>query len=71
MAKFKSVEMFEHRYPLRFNYYAICEVLGGVGDPLERDLSAVHTDLKAEFINSDTATSVYGAVITATDSVGD
>ena len=31
MAKFMSVEMSEHRYPLRFEHYAIREDSGGVG----------------------------------------
>ena len=155
MAKFMSIEMSEHRYPLRFDYYAIREgsggdgrnrggcgtayaitalsdcvvsILGdrvdhvpfgvhgghpaaanevrlvtqgkqwippfrskienhalragdsvrlaspgggGFGNPLERDLAALETDLNAGFICKDTAEDVYGAVIATQELIGD
>jgi N-methylhydantoinase B len=155
MAKFMSIEISEHRYPLRFDYYAIREgsggdgrhrggcgtafsitalsdsvvsILGdrvdhlpfgvqgghpaaanevrlvtngktwipplrskieklavhagdsvrlaspgggGFGNPLERELAAVQTDLNAGIIGPDKALAVYGVVIDTAEPVGD
>lgn len=68
-----SVEMSEHRYPVRFEYLGIREDSsgagrqrgggGGFGNPRERDLNQ-------GLVSRETAESVYGAVIASARPVG-